>query len=350
VHYRFRAGHAVVALTAFSLTVAVVAVLVIVGAGTRGATAVASANGPYPADFTDIRDVPRAPAPPAAGPGASAGTYTEDCGRDEEGHRNADNVVLSPGLANGAHHTHDYVGNLSTTAFSTDASLAAAGTTCLNDDRSTYFWPVLRRQDRRAAVTDPGAADPHGNTGAILPPASVTVEFLGNPASKVVPMPRFLRMMTGDPVAGTQGLALARAQWGCTGFPGRHTMLYPRCREGDRLTRTLDFPSCWNGLDTDSENHRTHVAFAGPDGLCPPGTFPVPQLRIVVAYGIPGNTPIALDAFPEQKHSPVTDHAGFVDVMTDVQMAQVVRCLNDGRHCSAGRSEVRVNRYGRPSV
>ena len=110
-------------------------------------------------------------------------------------------------------------------------------------------------------------------------------------------------------------------------------MLYPRCTDGSRITRTLDFPGCWNGLDTDSENHRTHVRFATADGLCPPGTFPVPQLRLVVAYDVPAGVPIGLDAFPEQLHSPVTDHAGFVDVMTDRQMAAVVRCLNEGRRC-----------------
>ncbi|MBM9506332.1 DUF1996 domain-containing protein [Streptomyces sp. KK5PA1] len=296
----------------------------------------APANGPFAADFTDIQEVAPDSAPPAAQAGAATGTYSEDCGRDEEGHHNADNVVVSPGLAAGAHHTHDYVGNLSTTAFSTDSSLAAAQTTCAGGDRSTYFWPVLRRQDRASPPGDPGSVGPHGNSGALLPPVSVSLEYRGNAVSDVVAMPRFLRMMTGDPAAGTQGLALAHAAWGCAGFPDRHTMLYPRCPDGDRLTRTLDFPGCWNGLDTDSFNHRTHVAFAGPNGSCPPGTFPIPQLHIVVSYDVPPGAPIALDAFPEQHHSPVTDHAGFVDVMTDAQMAAVVNCLNHGRHCTAG--------------
>jgi hypothetical protein len=40
-----------------------------------------------------------------------------------------------------------------------------------------------------------------------------------------------------------------------------------------------------------------------------------------------------VDTFPEQKHNPVTDHAGFVAVLTTGQMAKVVSCLNEGRHC-----------------
>ncbi|WP_329131871.1 DUF1996 domain-containing protein [Streptomyces sp. NBC_01476] len=214
---RFGAGTATWSLTAFAVAALSVAVLLITGTSTRHAAAAAPRTGPFPADFTHIRQVPRTPAP-VPGPDASTGTFSEQCGRDTDNHRNADNLVVSPGLAGGAHHTHDYVGNLSTTAFSTDASLAAAATTCTDGDRSTYFWPVLRRQDRPG--TDPHAVGGghDGNLGRILPPAAVTVEYHGSPAGDVVAMPRFLRMITGDPVAATVGLAQAHAQWGCAGF------------------------------------------------------------------------------------------------------------------------------------
>jgi hypothetical protein len=333
VKRRFRFGRTALSLTAFAVMVATAAVLLVTTAGPPHAAGAASRNGPFPADFIDIRHVPKS-VPATPGPNASTGTVTEDCGRDEENHRNDDNLVQSPRFAGGAHHTHDYVGNLSTTAFSTDASLAAAGTTCANGDRSTYFWPVLRRQDQQGSGVYAQGSGHHGNVGAILPPSSVTVQYRGNPASAVVPMPRFLRLMTGDPVAGTVGLAQARAQWGCTGFPDRHTMLYPRCPDGDQVTRTMDFPNCWNGLDTDSMlDHRSHVGFAASDGVCPAGMFPIPQLRVVISYDVPKGAPIAVDAFSEQKHNPVTDHAGYVDVMTQAQMAKVVRCLNEGHRC-----------------
>lgn len=331
VQRRIPLGRVSVSLTLIALVAVVAALSLVVSAGPRGSRGTDSETGPFPRDFVDIHDVPRS-TPPAAGDGAAIGTFTEECGRNAEGHRNADNLVASPRLANGAHHTHDYVGNLSTTAFSTDDDLAAAGTTCTDGDRSTYFWPVLRRQDRPTTPT-PGVTDAHhGNIGQILPPADVSVQFRGNPTTHVVPMPRFLRTMTGDPVAGTVGLALAHAQWGCAGFPDRFTMEYPRCPDG-RVTRTFDWPSCWNGIDTDSGNHRTHIVFPAANGLCPSGTFPVPQLRVVVSYDVPRGAPIAVDAFSEQQHNPVTDHAGFVDVLTTGQMTKVVSCLNEGRHC-----------------
>lgn len=46
------------------------------------------------------------------------------------------------------------------------------------------------------------------------------------------------------------------------------------CRDGIRIE--LMFPSCWNGKDLDSDDHKAHVAYPDlvMDGGCPPG-FPV---------------------------------------------------------------------------
>ncbi|WP_441247112.1 DUF1996 domain-containing protein [Kitasatospora sp. McL0602] len=281
--------------------------------------------------------VPAVP-PIRSGPDAatgSYGSYGEDCGRNEQGHRNADNMVISPGNVGGAHHVHDYVGNLSTDALSTDASLVAAGTTCVGGDRSTYFWPVLRRTDRSPAPdTNEGE---HGNTGEILTAESVTVEYVGNAWSQVVPMPRFLRLLEGDPTAATDGGADGHAEWGCSGHPGRTTDRYPLCPPGSLLTRSFDFPSCWDGRSTDAPGHRAQAVFPAASGACPHDTFPIPRLRVTAGYRPPPGEEFALDAFPEQQHSPATDHALFVDVMTDRQMEAVVACLNQGRTCGDGR-------------
>jgi hypothetical protein len=282
-------------------------------------------------EYVPISAVPVAVPTVPTGPDASTGSWAEDCGRDLEGHRNADNVVISPGITGGAHHVHDYVGNLSTNALSTDTGLAAAGTTCADGDRSTYYWPVLRRTDRIVS-TDAE----HGNLGEILTPDSVSIEFLGNAWSKVVPMPRFLRLLEGDPTAATDGGADAHAQWGCSGSPDRVTSRYPLCPAGQSLTRTLSFPSCWDGRSTDTPDHRGQAVFPGSSGACPRDTFPVPRLRVTVSYRPPPGRAFALDAFPEQQHSPVTDHGVFIDVMTDRQMAALTACVNEGRNCRAG--------------
>ncbi|OEV23713.1 hypothetical protein AN219_26350, partial [Streptomyces nanshensis] len=57
---------------------------------------------------------------------APGGTFTTECGNNEEEHFNSDNVIAAPGVLNGAHHVHDYVGNEDTNQASSDESLAAA--------------------------------------------------------------------------------------------------------------------------------------------------------------------------------------------------------------------------------
>ncbi len=59
----------------------------------------------------------------------------------------------------------------------------------------------------------------------------------------------------------------------------------------------------------------------------------MPQLRISLAYEVAPGVPVAVDSFPEQRHSPKTDHAMFVDAMADKQMAAIVECLNEGLGC-----------------
>jgi hypothetical protein len=295
-------------------------------------------GGPLPADFINIRDVAPAAAAPARGPDASTGSFIAACGRNQNGHHNSDNFIVAPGTSNGAHHLHDYVGNLSADGNSTNDSLAAAGTTCRRGDLSTYYWPVIRR----TGTVGPDAANPGGgvdlNVGQVIEPASVQLKFRGNAQSKVVAMPRFIRVITGDAKATTNAAANngtavnARANWTCSGT-NRFTTKYPICARGQQVQRVLIFPSCWDGVNADSANHRAHVLFTQADGTCPTGTQPIPQLRMTLTYNLGRSPSFALDSFPDQLHNPLTDHGDFVNVMSDSLMATVVNCINRGRRC-----------------
>ena len=288
--------------------------------------------GPSGNDFVDIRQVrPNANEPDAA-QGASTGTFVSKCGNNENGHNNPDNFIVAPGVQNGAHHMHDYVGNESTDANSDNDSLAAAGTTCQLGDQSTYYWPVLRdlRQNGQDANQNGGGKD--GNTGAVLSPG-VTLQFRGNQAGQVTAMPRFLRGITGDAKAVSNGGGQANAKWTCTGFENRTTTKYPLCPQGSQVKRILDFPSCWDGQNTDSADHRSHLQFAGDDGACPSGTKAVPQLRMQLTYQVPPGRTFAVDSFPEEKRNPITDHGDFVNVMPDQLMNRAVACINSGQNC-----------------
>ncbi|MGA4848464.1 DUF1996 domain-containing protein [Streptomyces sp. G5(2025)] len=297
-----------------------------------------SGNGPVAGDFVDITSVrPNVQRPPARR-GASRGTFTTDCGRNENGKFNPDNVIVAPGVSNGAHHMHDYVGNQATDAFSGDDDLANGRTSCRNQgDKSTYYWPVLRLQNGTAeddAQADGGGKDQ--NVGEIQTPSSVTLKFTGSPVGKVVAMPRFLRVITGDAKAFTNGDANANASWSCTGFENRQLKdKYPICPEGSKVVRTFNFQSCWDGRNTDSANHRTHVAFADPrSGACPRGFRAIPQLVQRVVYDVPPGPGFAVDSFPEQLHKPVTDHGDFINVFDERLMRRVAGCVNSGQRCT----------------
>lgn len=307
-------------------------------------------NGPVAADYQDINTV-QPNAAPDLNSFVSKGTFTTSCGVNAGGLRNSDNVIVAPGVTNGAHHFHDYIGNQSNNAFASDDDLAKADTSCENQgDKSTYYWPVLRLQNgtQEKDAGSPGGGI-EGNAGQIVTPKQVTMTFIGSPRSQVTEMPRLLRIITGDAKAFVNGPANANASWSCTGFEDRQLKdKYPLCPQGSDVVRTFRFQSCWDGRNIDSANHRTHVAFADASGNCANGFKAIPQLvqRIVYDVKAPSlqdggrTTPLfAVDSFPEQLHKPVTDHGDFINVFDENLMKEMVSCINGGRQCGAGTGE-----------
>ncbi|MGV4886574.1 DUF1996 domain-containing protein [Streptomyces viridosporus] len=305
-------------------------------------------NGPVAGDYVDIESVQPNVFAPKQTANASRGTFTSECGVNENGLFNSDNVIAAPGVANGAHHFHDYIGNQATNAFSSDEELAQAETSCVDQgDRSSYYWPVLRLQNgtREQDADSPGGGI-EGNVGEIVTPKEVTLTFVGNPQGEVTAMPRLLRIITGDAKSFVNGPANANASWSCTGFEDRQLKdKYPLCPQGSDVVRTFNFQSCWDGRNTDSANHRTHMAFVDAEGNCPAGFEPVPQLvqRIVYDVDAPSledggkTTPLfAVDSFPEQLHKPITDHGDFINVFDEDLMNEMVDCINEGRTCGSG--------------
>ncbi|MFE1252023.1 DUF1996 domain-containing protein [Streptomyces sp. NPDC058735] len=308
------------------------------------------AVGPVADDFVDINQVqPNSRGLEnglaANGDSGSTGSFTTECGVNENNLFNSDNLIVAPGVDNGAHHTHDYVGNQDNDAFSSDEDLAGAGTSCQNQgDKSTYYWPVLRLQDgtQEFDANDLGGGA-EGNVGKILKASQAEMKFVGNKKSDVVAMPKFLRIITGDAKAFTNGLKNANTSFSCTGFEDRQvTDKYVICPEGSSVVRTSNFQSCWDGQNIDSANHRDHVAFVQQDGSCPNGFQAIPQLQVRLVYDVPAPTvqngqvqaPYAVDGFPEQLHKPITDHNDFINVMDENLMDQVVQCINSGQDCT----------------
>ncbi|MEU6842745.1 DUF1996 domain-containing protein [Streptomyces sp. NPDC046716] len=304
-----------------------------------------TSGGPVAADFQDITKVRPNVQQPRNGRGASTGTFTTACGTNANKLRNSDNVIVAPGVTNGAHHMHDYVGNQSNNAFASNDTFAGAATSCRNQgDKSTYYWPVLRVQDgTQEADANQDGGGKEGNIGKILQARTASIKFVGSPRGKVVAMPKFLRIITGDAKAFTNGTANANAHWSCTGFENRQlTDKYPICPRGSQVVRSFKFQSCWDGQNTDSANHRTHVAFADAQGNCPANFKAIPQLTMRLVYDVPApriangqvKNPFAVDGFPEQLHKPITDHDDFINVFSDQLMQRATNCINRGDRCN----------------
>ncbi|MGW2916163.1 DUF1996 domain-containing protein [Streptomyces asoensis] len=309
-------------------------------------------NGPTAADFVDITKVQAnaqlgvgANGLAANGNSGSRGTFTSNCGTNGNDNHNTDNVIVAPGVANGAHHLHDYVGNQNNDAFASDQKLLAAGTSCQNQgDKSSYFWPVLRVQDGSQDFdqnNDGGGKE--GNVGKILQPAQAQIKFVGNKRGKVVAMPSALRIITGDAKAFVNGNGNANVNWSCTGFENKVQLetQYPICPQGSQVVRTTNFQSCWDGKNIDSANHRTHVAFVQGNGTCANGFKAIPQLQVRLVYNVPAPklqngtvvNPYAVDSFPENLHKPITDHNDFINFFSTNLMNKMVNCINTGKKC-----------------
>ncbi|MEU3650599.1 DUF1996 domain-containing protein [Lentzea sp. NPDC034063] len=125
--------------------IASLSAVAVVAAGTATVALAAKDGEPAPLGaFAPIEKVSKNVVEPKIGKNGASGVFRVDCGTNETNKFSADNPVAQPGLKHGAQHVHDFVGNQSISAESTDESLVDAETTCRNGDRSSYFWPVVR--------------------------------------------------------------------------------------------------------------------------------------------------------------------------------------------------------------
>jgi Domain of unknown function (DUF1996) len=109
--------------------------------------------------------------------------------------------------------------------------------------------------------------------------------------AKVAALPVGLRMIAGN-AANTQAFANwweTPAIWHCERTSnGEHynqqSQSIPACAAGDGVALSLDFPSCWDGVNLDSPDHKSHMAY--DRGSCPT-THPVPLPKITMTVRWP---------------------------------------------------------------
>ncbi|KAF2729879.1 hypothetical protein EJ04DRAFT_501527 [Polyplosphaeria fusca] len=211
-------------------------------------------------------------------------------------------------------HVHQIVGGnmFNATMTTGDVSQGAKCTTCaFSKDFSNYWTANLYFKARNGSykrVKQLGAANQFSDNFSTKIDGGVLVYYVSAAPGKVTAFKPGFRMLVGDPTKRTADSKLKtqncyRCYTGpnfggdnaapCAGYGSVDSAGLPtkQCKGGIRSN--ILFPTCWDGVNLDSPDHRSHVAYptSGPanflslGGNCP-STHPVriPQLMYEVVW------------------------------------------------------------------
>ena len=239
-------------------------------------------------------------------------------------HSVSDDPIVFPGQP-GASHLHDFIGARTTNASSTPESLRAGGTTCVMPGDSSGYWvPALFKNGVR-----------------VLPTATSKNALFyyrrGGIRSETVlqTIPDGLKIIVGNAQASSaaqnEGIATGRIIFKCGPGSGTDLPAPPaQCASGVMVV-SYKFPNCWDGVNLDSPNHKSHMAYPA-SGRCP-STHPVaiPRLEAFVRYPV-GTSPIGTITLASGAY--FTAHMDFWNAWKPAVLNWLLdNCINAGRDC-----------------
>ena len=251
----------------------------------------------------------------APAPASADGIFLAQC---TFSHRASDDPIVFHGMP-GKSHSHDFLGNRSTTAASTRKSLNRSTSTCKPaGDESAYWVPTLYKDGR-----------------AITPKYAQFYYQDYFRKGWVLPFPTGLRMVAGN--MKSKGPQPGITRWTCEGDNhGKSDTIPTDCSPRKGITVRVTFPDCWDGKRLDSRNHKSHMAYNTADGKesgkqeCPTDhPVVVPQLVVNVTYPVHDGTGVSLAS-----GSTYSAHADFFNAWKPSALKQQVDdVLNGGRSC-----------------
>ena len=247
-----------------------------------------------------------APNAPAAPP---IGEFVAFC---DFSHRLHEDPIVAPGQHH-ASHSHDFFGNITTDAHSTVETLLAGGTTCDPvSDRSSYWAPTL-----------------YDAQGVEVGMERATFYYLvnvNNPTT-LQPFPLGLKIIAGNAKA-TKPDEAEHIKWSCLGAPDSSTGDLITCPAGSKLELLVNYPDCWDGVNLDSANHKSHMTYSA-GGLCP-ATHPVavPALQFKLRYNTTGGP-----GFKLSSGAGYTAHADFFNAWEPDAQLNRLQCLHELIKC-----------------
>ena len=240
-------------------------------------------------------------------------------------HMAFDDGIVFPGQP-GKAHLHAFFGNTGSDAYSTAESLRTSGnSTCRGGiaNRSSYWVPAVI--DKSGTPIKPKSAQIYYKTG-----------YNGIAPKDVKVFPEGLRVIAGD--MKTSEPIQEHAFWSCEVYNG-HPKSIPDCPAGQKVIMQIFFPQCWNGVDLDSADHKSHMAYPA-NGACP-GSHPVaiPEISFNVYYDVPAGTRssewrLSSDMYDQSKPGGYSAHGDwFEGWKRDVAEAFVKNCNQTQSDC-----------------
>jgi hypothetical protein len=227
-----------------------------------------------------------------------------------------DDPIVYPGQPGKAHH-HTFFG-----AVDIDASMVmpeTGGSTCAGGtiNRSGYWVPsIIDTRFGKAVV-------PYFNT------IYYQQGYDGILAANIVAPPPGFRMIAGN----------LRAAFACP--TGGGTTIPAACPAGSDFIYSIQFPRCWDGVNLDSADHKSHVAYSDSNGC--PSTHPVaiPQISYNIHYHITADDDtskwrLSSDDYAWSSPGGLSAHADWLNGWDQSKLQMVVtECLNAQKDCGS---------------
>lgn len=269
-----------------------------------------------------VSDPSQVPAP------SDTGAFREVCNFS---HMSFDDPIVYPGQP-GASHLHTFLGNGSTNASSTAQSIATSGnSSCAGGtlNRTAYWVPT---------IIDTKDGTPVAPTASLI---YYKTGFTGVAPSAIKPLPLGLRMISGNPKStGPQDGSIAR--FACVGGTADNIWRaqIPSCPAGSQLNAEVFFPQCWDGVNLDSPDHKSHMAYSS-NGCPSSHPVPLPLISFEIHYTVTDSTQTARwrlssDDYDRSLPGGYSSHGDwFMGWDTAIQTTFVTKCLNTSLDCHA---------------
>jgi Domain of unknown function (DUF1996) len=206
------------------------------------------------------------------------GAFRTVCGYS---HMNFDDAIVFPGQP-GVSHLHVYFGNTQVDANTKIGDLPARGnSTCRGGiaNRSAYWVPAVI-DTRTGAPVKPSAAQVYYKSG-----------YQGLTNAQIKSPPVGLRMIAGDSKNTVVKPAWeSHTSFGCEETAGNTPSVIPNCTAGQRLWASVTFPQCWDGVNLDSPDHKSHMAYGTGNGCPVSHPVPIPEISIIAMFPVTDST------------------------------------------------------------